>query len=279
MPYSTQQVPTGIGNIVTTGVQLYRSRFRDYLAQALWAHLWLFIPIFGWAKFFAGATLIAQSAFQDLTEQSASLPEINSKVQRYQWQLLRINFLILILVTVLIIAVLFIFGILLGIASVIFGFHVPKISSYSEADKLIIGGIELTFMIGVGLWRYTKFFIVEVVAVTEDQFQVRKILDRCKQLVKGSFWTALGVILVTFLLTFPLSYIVATLVSRLLVFPIRPIPISRDHKYILHYICVYLLMFSTVITTFPLWQTTKAALYYVLRCRQEGFDLQLRDRD
>jgi hypothetical protein len=42
-----------------------------------------------------------------------------------------------------------------------------------------------------------------------------------------------------------------------------------------------LMMLSLLLNaiTMPFWQATKAALYYSLRSRREGFDLQLRSPD
>ncbi|MGI0488290.1 hypothetical protein ACN4EK_22840 [Pantanalinema rosaneae CENA516] len=60
--------------------------------------------------------------------------------------------------------------------------------------------------------------------------------------------------------------------------PIYPYP-NWSLRYLIYYTVLTTLSLLTNLVTMPLWQTTKAALYYSLRSRREGFDLQLHNAD
>ena len=42
-----------VGNTITIAVAIYRNNFKKFLKLSLAAHLWLLIPVYGWAKYFA----------------------------------------------------------------------------------------------------------------------------------------------------------------------------------------------------------------------------------
>lgn len=86
-----------IGNIVNLGVYLYRSHPKLYFKLALIAHLWLLVPIYGWAKFYATSALISRLAFSELIGQPESLKAARSQINRQLW-----NFLITGILVVLI---------------------------------------------------------------------------------------------------------------------------------------------------------------------------------
>ena len=86
--------PLSIGNVVSAGARLYRSHFKTYLKLALFAYLWLLIPIYGWAKYFAISGLIARLAFGELTNHPESVKTARQQVNRRLWSFLRLAVLI-----------------------------------------------------------------------------------------------------------------------------------------------------------------------------------------
>ncbi|MGI0488291.1 hypothetical protein ACN4EK_22845 [Pantanalinema rosaneae CENA516] len=87
----------GIGNIITAGIYLYRSRFIQYLKLALFAHLWLLFPLYGWAKYSAISASIARVAFGDLSESPVEIKVTQHHLDRHKWQLLITNFLVVLI--------------------------------------------------------------------------------------------------------------------------------------------------------------------------------------
>ena len=65
--------PLTIGDIISLGVRLYKLHLKNYLKLALFAHLWVFAPIYGWAKYVAISGLISRHAFANLTNHPESI--------------------------------------------------------------------------------------------------------------------------------------------------------------------------------------------------------------
>ena len=56
-----------VGNTITVAVAIYRNNFKKFLKLSLVAHLWLLVPIYGWARYFAIAAWISKLSFDELT--------------------------------------------------------------------------------------------------------------------------------------------------------------------------------------------------------------------
>ena len=42
-----------VGDTITASVAIYKQNWRQYLKLSFIAHLWLLVPIYGWARYFA----------------------------------------------------------------------------------------------------------------------------------------------------------------------------------------------------------------------------------
>ncbi len=72
-------------NAVTASLNLYRKRFKTYFKISLISHLWFLIPIYGWAKFFAGMALISRLAFAEINGKTETVSEAENYIKPREW--------------------------------------------------------------------------------------------------------------------------------------------------------------------------------------------------
>lgn len=276
----------GIGNIITAGIHLYRWRFKQYLKSALFAHVWLLLPLYGWAKYSSISASIAYLAFSDLSESPVETKATQQLINRHKWQLLMINFLVILINLLTIVIAYLAFSIIFGILSL----YIPELRELIRSQTntpaisaLLLGG-GLILVAGLSsLWIYTRFFVIELPCTLESNFGVYKAIQRSRQLAKKSGLFILFTILILLLITCPISYIAVQLSTGIIMtflksLPIYPYP-NWSLRFLIYYTVLTTLSLLTNVATTPLWQTTKAALYYSLRSRREGFDLQLHNAE
>ncbi|XGV97177.1 MAG: hypothetical protein ACAF41_31200 [Leptolyngbya sp. BL-A-14] len=277
---------SSIGNIVTTGLRLYLMRFKPYLRMAITAHLWLLIPLYGWAKFSALSALLAQLSFHNLVQSPEQFALLQQQVKKHGWSVFITNLLITVMVVsvafIAFIAVAFLLGIILALIPRIFSVSVPPLPKSNPTDPfaepvgLAIGLGGIFVLLATAAWVYARYFIAELPLVLECDYKVMRAIKRCRNLTKGSFFLSVGIITVVFSLTCPLSYLIASISSRLMILLLRALQLNFETRRAIVY--AFLLMLSLFLNaiTMPFWQATKATLYYSLRSRREGFDLQFR---
>ncbi|MEH2079310.1 MAG: hypothetical protein V7K89_04630 [Nostoc sp.] len=163
LPNLTQQF--NIGNIVSLASYLYRSNFKKFSRLSLFAHLWLIVPIYGWAKFYAFAGLISRLAFNEISSQSESSKVAKIQIKKRFWQFL-ITAILVILICLLqffifYIGISIIAGIIYGILAIVFGAISQPINQANPFDNPIFKIIIIPTAIAVyssPLWFYSRFF-------------------------------------------------------------------------------------------------------------------------
>lgn len=68
-----------------TAGQIYRDRFGEYYHLALTNSFWLFVPIYGWAKYAAMLGLLARLAHGDATNSAESITEAKRQIRLKTW--------------------------------------------------------------------------------------------------------------------------------------------------------------------------------------------------
>ena len=82
---SGQTGPLSVGNVVSASLRIYRDHFKSYLGLALVASLWLFVPVYGWAKYSAIAALISRLAFGEVRENPETVSDARREVDPRKW--------------------------------------------------------------------------------------------------------------------------------------------------------------------------------------------------
>jgi len=268
--------PLSLGNVITAGIRIYRSHLKDYFLLALKAYVWLLVPIYGWAKFYALSALISRLTFAELVNQPESISSGQRFVNSRIWQFL-INILLMLLVGM---------GILIGVVIVfaIFGFLsavlVGGLNQQANIGVYLMLGL-LAFVVGIlalvaVLWISTRFYLVEVPLAIEDNVDGTSTIARSWELTKGYVWRIILISFVAFLITLPIQ-IVVQIVSTIVQLVFTPLLEQNSGFGLLFAVIILALSFASGAVVLPFWQAIKAVIYYDLRSRKEGLGLKLRD--
>ncbi|MBG1269067.1 hypothetical protein [Nostoc sp. WHI] len=262
-----QILPLSIGNVVSAAVRLYRSHLKTYLRLALIAHLWVIVPIYGWAKYAAISGLISRLAFGELIYQPEGVQTASSHINPRLWSFLRVGFQVGISLLVIYFGLAIVGGMLAGLIGVALG-GILGVSGVIVATTLAIAGIVL-----LGLtWFYSRWIVAEVPLAVEENINGGESVARSWELTKASVFRIQGIVLVGFIVTLPLVFVLNYIPSLFLL---------RLEEGSAIYSIVYLisLIGSLIggILVMPFWQALKAVLYLDLRSRREGLGLQLRE--
>ena len=271
--------PLSIGNVVTAGLRIYRSHLKSYFLLALKAYLWILVPVYGWAKFYAICGLLSRLAFGELVNQPESIEAGSRYVNSKLWQFL-VTFLLMFLIGV---GIFICFVILVAIFAAIFAglaavANIPIVIGITVPTILLLVVSALVPII-IMLWLITRFFVVVVPLAIEENVNGSSTINRSWNLTKGYVWRISVIIFVAFLITLPIE--IASEVVNRIVETIFSIFLQQDSSELnllglLITLCLTLLSGAVVM---PFWQAIKAVLYYDIRTRREGLGLKLRDRD
>jgi hypothetical protein len=135
---------------------------------------------------------------------------------------------------------------------------------------VILGGlvilIGLVFCLLPGIWLWVSFAVALPVLMTEG-LRGRKALGRSFRLVRGRWWRTLVLLVLAFLLVSIVAGIVSFAVAAVAF--VRP-----DNPFVLFLIGALSSTAGALVTT-PFSAAYHTVLYFDLRVRKEGFDLQL----
>ena len=259
--------PLSIGNVVSAGVRLYSSNLRTYLQLALVAHLWVLVPIYGWAKYVAIAGLISRLAFKELIDQPESVETARSRTNPHLWSFLRVAFQVFFSLALIYIG--------LGIVSIILAaILVVLLETISDNSVIpvILSTLLATGIVLVGLtWFYSRWVVAEIPLAVEESINSSESIARSWELTKTSVLRIQGVVSIAFAITIPILFLFNYLPQVLL------INIKQDSSiYNIVYLTSVLTSLLGGLFVMPFWQAIKAVLYYDLRSRREGLGLQLR---
>ena len=270
--------PLSVGNVVSAGLRLYRSHFKDYFLLALKAYVWLLVPVYGWAKFYALTALISRLAFGELVNQ----PENISSGQRYVnsrlWQFL-LTMLLMFLLGMGIVFGIVLFSVFLGILS---GAFVGGTGQLGNPTTIAL--IVLIIVVGILgtvalLWLLTRFYLVDVPLAIEDNVDGVSTIGRSWELTRGYVWRVLLISFVAFLIVLPIQ-IAVRIITSVIETIFRPLLQQGFGIYsLLFFVLIMVLSFVSGALIAPFWHSIKAVVYYDLRSRREGLGLKLRDRE
>lgn len=269
--------PLSIGNVVSAGVRLYSSNLRTYLKLALFAHLWVLVPIYGLAKYAAISGLISRLAFGELISKPESVDIARSAIKPRLWSFLRVVFqvwisLVLVYLGLTILGVILV-AIIAGISAVILGG--AGVGGAGVTIATALGIILLTIILLVGLtWYYSRWVIAEVPLAVEERINGGKSVARSWELTKTSVLRILGIVITTFAVTLPIVALFNYLPQIFLI----GVEQGSNIYWTIYFISALTSLAGGVLIM-PFWQSIKAVLYYDLRNRREGLGLQLRDRN
>jgi uncharacterized RDD family membrane protein YckC len=302
------------GNLVTAGLQLYRQHFSSFLRFSFAAHAWFVLPlvllfgsfflvnagnlaallvlivpaslaifVYGLAKYQAFAAAISRLSYHDLLQTPETPTQTSRYVNTRVWGFLLIGFLLGLIylavaiglyILILIVGVI-VFAIIGGAA---FQATDPSDPAVVGAAIAVVGGIG--FIIGIPslllvLWLVARFFIAEVTFAIEPETLAGSALSRSWALTRQNSWRVVLLLLAIFTVLFPLQSLIQVFSTLLQGVALTVNSQQSPGIYAAAVTISYVLALLLSILTLPLWQSTKAVLYYDLRSRREGMGLDL----
>jgi hypothetical protein len=311
----SQLGPLNPGDVVSAAIKLYRDRFKTFFMLALMATLWIaggivalvlaiailagifatiggdvmailggFLGfligmaalIYSSAKYYMVSSVIGRLSFRDLIHNPETSLESRRQVNPKLAQFLLLG----ILLGLAYFGAYLVIGLLAFIAGGSVGFLTAGIFSAlinNTAGNVI--GIVLGGILGVALfvialiWIVSKLFIADVVLAIEPNREAAESIGRSWNLTNAAVWRIQIVFLATFMIQIPILSVTNYIPNIMLVM----IPEGTAAYAIVYGLSLLLSMVGSIFLL-PLWQAVKGVLYYDLRSRREGIDLELRNR-
>ena len=144
------------------------------------------------------------------------------------------------------------------------GRMLPLCVAYIVVIFLVVVG--LIFLIVPGIWLAVKLSMV-FPAVVFERRNAFTAVGRSWGLTSGHWWRTFRTLAVVFLITFVAQLVLGGVVGGILG--------ASDASELTTAVVLTLVNVITLALTYPLWAAVTTVLYYDLRVRSEGFDLQL----
>jgi hypothetical protein len=269
--------PLNVGDVVSAGISLLRSHFKTFLGLSFKGVLWYLIPVYGWARGLMIFAQIARLGYQDIIHEPESVPASLRKVEPRLWSFLGVAILVAIIQFAVNYAISSVGGVLMA----------PFLAiSAAGAAAAVLAGILIVVlqlaMLAAQIWIQARFWMYDIIIATEADIEPTSSISRSWELTKGSAGRVLLVLLVAYLVMAPLYLL--TLVPFIITVPFfvtanweNPDP-TIGFALLLAFLAFFVLVLLAAILSIPFWQAIKAVLYYDLRSRREGIDIQLSDR-
>jgi membrane-anchored glycerophosphoryl diester phosphodiesterase (GDPDase) len=268
---SGQTGPLSVGNVVSASLRIYRDHFKSYLGLALVASLWLFVPIYGWAKYSAILGLISRLAFGEVREKPETVSDARREVNPRMWRFLGAGILTFLIYIGVYVAGGIAMAILAGGAGAIFGQNSPIV-----AVLLVVVAV-IAFLI-IYIRIISRLLIVELPLAIENNIGATSAIGRSWELTKGSVGRIQWIVFVGILVSLPITIVVQILSSIVESVLKAVLGAESGIFFLVYFLLILLLSFASGALVTPFWQAMKAIIYYDLRSRKEGLGLQMRKR-
>lgn len=261
--------PLSVGNIVSAGLRIYRDNFKKYFKLAFIGYLWIFVPVYGWAKYSAAMGLIARLAYREVTEQPETIKDAQRHTKSKMWDFLVAG----LLVSMVIFGAIIPFSIVLGILAAIVG---NVFNSQTGVTIIVIGSIIAFLLLIFGIvWLISRLFLVELPLAVEENVTAISTISRSWDLTKGSVGRVQLVVFIGFLISIPIL-LITNVVSIFLQIGIGAGLSNYPGFAAIGGILYLLTILAGGALMIPFWQAIKAVIYCDLRMRREGMGIDLR---
>jgi hypothetical protein len=304
-----------VGNVVSASLRLYLDHLKPYFGVALRATLWSLLPflillpipillisgqeaalviallVLLWiplvlycsAKYTSNSALISRLAFGQLVNKPESVRDAQRQLKPKFWTFF-FTYLLCSLIAVGVGIVFYILAILLGVAGALLVSSIQQ--NIAAIIAVVLVGLTIFLITLIFLIRlFTRLSLVEVPLAIEERMTATDTIGRSWQLTKGFVLRIFLILLIALLITLPIyvvTQIVASVIQSLILGDLQANPDGSNLQIglqLLSFIVGYSIGLLSGVVMLPFWQAVKAVIYYDLRTRREGFDLQIRDSE
>lgn len=261
-----------VGDVVSAGIRIYRDRFQPYFQIALIGTLWGIVPIYGWAKSSAASTLITRLGFWEVREQPETVAAGRKHVDPQMWKLLGADFLVGLGSLIVFLVIGIAFAIFFAIANAILG----------DVAVIFVPIFVLAIFIGF-IWLYSRICLVKPILGIESNRSIGDAFRRSWQLTQGLVMKLQLIFFVAFLIAIPISivlFFITTIILGIIaaitnvLFGGNPNLAANMTNLLTFPINLGFQILTTALFV-PFWQCIISVLYYDIRSRKEGIDLQV----
>ncbi|QKD83892.1 DUF975 domain-containing protein [Thermoleptolyngbya sichuanensis A183] len=307
--------PLTVGNAVNVGFRLYGAKLKPYLWLATRSTLWVLLPIMlaialglfyattqryfttlglvipAWvvlmvfcsARSYSLSAAIARLGFGDLTQQPESIEAACRYTRARQWQFLWVYVLLFLLgasVSLLfyIVAAVVVVVMLVFVGGTDFLLN-PQSAALVNPGLILLAFLVFLGIVGLLIWMLTwfsiRFSVPDLPLAVEPGLKATQSLGRSWELTHKNVGRIFLILLVTWIATIPLQFVIQILLGIAQEAIVRIYPENSPLYGLLTFGSSFLISLLLGIFTLPLWQSIKATIYYDLRRRREGLGLQL----
>ena len=252
-----------VGNTITVSVAIYRQNWRQYLKLSLIAHLWLLVPVYGWARYFAIAAWISKLSF---SEQAKNLDSIERKQYFKFDSLTRLTiigistiFIPLIVGNIIMIPLAIILPIIFKLL-----LQFPEAIKFIESDNgfLLLGYFALFVCYLIWTSIYARLFVTDL--TYGNYLKNHRIcpypINRSYVITKNNVLKIYKIIWLTFLISLPVYLIMFICVFAITFFMYA---IQSEKSYLLVFFFPTIVLLAHILLL-PLWQSVKAVVFHQL---------------
>jgi hypothetical protein len=265
--------PLSVGNVVTAGLRIYRDNFKTYFKPAYEEYFWILVPVYGWAKYSVMTGMIARLAYGEVTEQPESISDAQRHVKPKMWDFLVARIFVGLIVLGAIIPLLIIIGLMSAVLGFIFDLNSGSVGVLVVAIVFVIAAT-LLFLFSLS-WLISRLLLVELPLAVEENVTVTSAISRSWNLTKGSAGRIQLVVLVGFLVSLPILFVIQ-IASAIIQGLIGIVLDSSTGLARMGFILDVLVIFVGGALTIPFWQAIKAVVYCDLKVRREGMGIDLK---
>ena len=284
---SGQTGPLSVGKVVSASLRIYHDHFKSYFGLAFVANLWLLVPIYGWAKYSAISALISRLAFGEVREKPETVSDARREVKPRMWRFFWAVILTFLIYIGVYLAGSIAMGILAGGAGAIFGLNIARAILAASAgptfgqNYVIIAAFLVVTVIAfliIYIRIIPRLLIVELPLAMENNIGASSGIGRSWELTKGSVGRIQSIVFVGILVSLPITIVLPILTANVQRVLRAVLGAESGIFYLVYYLLILPFRFGSGALVTPFWQAMKAIIYYDLRSRKEGLDLQIRDR-
>jgi hypothetical protein len=272
--------PLNVGDVVSAAISLFRTNFGTFIGLNLKSVLWFIVPVYGWARGLMIQSQIARLGFRELSRQPETVNQSLQAIEPRLWTFLGIGLLVWLIQAAVGYAVSFAMTIVTLPISIIGGAGGEAAAALSA---LLLVVVQLA-VLAAQLWIQARLYLWNLILAMESDIESTTAINRSWELTKGNGVRVLFSLLIAYLVMLPL-YALTMVVPVLIALPFlgglleSDTPSTAAVLGILFAVLVFIALAIVVgIFTAPFFQTIKSVLYYDLRSRREGIDIQFRDR-
>ncbi|MBF2075604.1 MAG: glycerophosphoryl diester phosphodiesterase membrane domain-containing protein [Synechococcales cyanobacterium C42_A2020_086] len=249
---------------------------------------WIVLLLYCSGKYLAGSAAISRLAYGELIHHPESARDANRYTQSRLWGFVAIGLLLGLLYTAVALGFYFVVAVVaIALLIALGGFAALQGGSFEQAlanDPLVAASLVLLVLavivcaILLFSWISARVAVAELPLAIESEIGASRSIGRSWELTQKHAWRIVLILFITFLITLPLQ-ILAQIISSLLQ-AVLTVTIPPDSALFtgVTLLISYIIGLASGVFLLPLWQAIKAVIYYDLRSRREGLDLQLRDR-